>query len=102
MEKHYAERDIELLDDLGGYYFRHVCAMTGEGLHSKSDIAAELGYRDAQLAEANLAAVKAGEKANELRVALEGCLEMAHAVDNLGLIGVEWALLDAKIKELLA
>lgn len=42
----YKERDIMDLDDAGGYYFRHVNAMTGEKLHSKSDIAAELGHRD--------------------------------------------------------
>lgn len=44
--KQYAERDTTALDEHGGYYFRHVSAMTGERLHSKSDIAAELGHRD--------------------------------------------------------
>lgn len=44
--KHYAERDAKALDDAGGYYVRHVSAMTSEKLHSKSDIAAELGHRD--------------------------------------------------------
>lgn len=39
----YAERDIE---DQGGHYARHVNAMTAEGLHAKSDIAAELAHRD--------------------------------------------------------
>lgn len=38
--------DIEALDNKGGYYARHVHAMTAEGLTSKSDIAAELAYRD--------------------------------------------------------
>ncbi len=42
----YAERNPMKLDEAGNYYFKHVDAMTGEGLHSKSDIAAELGYRD--------------------------------------------------------
>ena len=42
----YGGRDIMSLDDAGGHYSRHVSAMTGEGLHSKSDIAAELAYRD--------------------------------------------------------
>ena len=46
MSKQYAERDASALDEAGGYYIRHVSAMTKEGLHSKSDIAAELGYRD--------------------------------------------------------
>lgn len=39
----YAKRDLE---ELGRYYFRHLNAMTREGLHSKSDIAAELATRD--------------------------------------------------------
>ena len=41
-KKHYAERDICEQK----YYADHVSAMTGEGLHSKSDIAAELAHRD--------------------------------------------------------
>ena len=44
--KYYAERDIEALDRAGWYYSRHVEAMTAEGLHAKSDIAAELAHRD--------------------------------------------------------
>lgn len=52
--KLYAERDIQELDrrgkfSVGNYYSRHVSAMTSEGLHSKSDIAAELAYRDAEI-----------------------------------------------------
>lgn len=42
----YAERDAMALDVAGGYYTKHVCAMTSEQLHSKGDIAAELAYRD--------------------------------------------------------
>lgn len=42
----YAERDIDVLDEIGGFYSRHVSAMTSESLHSKSAIAAELAYRD--------------------------------------------------------
>lgn len=45
-EKQYAERDAYELDVAGNYYCRHVSAMTSEGLHSKGDIAAELGHRD--------------------------------------------------------
>lgn len=44
--KQYAERDAYELDKSGGYYVRHVMAMTSEKLHAKSDIAAELGHRD--------------------------------------------------------
>ncbi|ATE85706.1 hypothetical protein KGB36_gp46 [Shigella phage Sf11 SMD-2017] len=42
----YAERDIDILDETGGFYSQHVSAMTSESLHSKSAIAAELAYRD--------------------------------------------------------
>jgi hypothetical protein len=37
------------LDEDGNYYHRHVYAMTREELHSKSNIAAELAWRDRQL-----------------------------------------------------
>lgn len=46
MSDHYAQRPLE---DLGEYYCRHVQAMTRESLHSKSDIAAELAWRDREL-----------------------------------------------------
>ncbi|MDO9345079.1 MAG: hypothetical protein Q7T99_16505 [Pseudomonas sp.] len=46
--KRYAERDIMQLDRDGNHYCNHVLAMTAEGLHSKSDIAAELAFRDSQ------------------------------------------------------
>lgn len=45
-KKRYAKRDHMALDKAGGYYIRHVSAMTGEELHWKSAIAGELGYRD--------------------------------------------------------
>lgn len=51
MKKNYAERDIMEMDNVGGYYRRHVSAITAEELHSKSDIAAELGHRDMVVAE---------------------------------------------------
>ena len=44
----YALRDIEQLDD---YYMVHIDAMTVEDLRSKSDIAAELAFRDKRIAE---------------------------------------------------
>ncbi len=50
-DKQYAERDIMDLDISGNHYSRHISAMTREGLHSKSDIAAELAWRDARIAE---------------------------------------------------
>ncbi|MCP1316414.1 hypothetical protein [Halomonas sp. 707B3] len=50
MANQYAERDIMALDKHGGHYTRHLSAMTGEALHDKSDIAAELAWRDAEIA----------------------------------------------------
>lgn len=49
MTKLYAKRDIMALDRQGNYYCRHASAMTGEKLHDKSDIAAELAWRDAKI-----------------------------------------------------
>lgn len=50
-EKQYAESDLMAMDFAGEHYCRHISAMTREELHSKSDIAAELGWRDMQIAE---------------------------------------------------
>jgi hypothetical protein len=44
----YGKRDAMSLEP---HYSRHVGAMTTEGLHAKSDIAAELAYRDARIAQ---------------------------------------------------
>ena len=44
----YAERDALELEP---WFSRHLSAMTGEALHSKSDIACELAFRDAAIAE---------------------------------------------------
>ncbi|RBO13347.1 hypothetical protein [Pantoea sp. 3_1284] len=50
-EKIYGDRDLMAMDIAGNHYCRHVDHMTRESLHSKSDIAAELGWRDMQIAE---------------------------------------------------
>lgn len=50
-DKQYAERNAWELDKAGGYYMRHVQAMTAEALHSKADIAAELAHRDMRIDE---------------------------------------------------
>jgi hypothetical protein len=50
----YADRDAQELDKDGGYYCRHVMAMTAERLHSKRDIACELAYRDKRIDELEL------------------------------------------------
>ncbi len=49
IEKQYPEVCPMELDIDGGYYGRHVDAMTRENLHSKSDIAAQLGARDREI-----------------------------------------------------
>lgn len=54
-ERQYAERKI--WPDLHPYYERHVSVMTGEGLHDKASIAAELAHRDKQI-DALLAALR--------------------------------------------
>lgn len=36
---------------LGELYICHIMAMTAEGLHAKSDIAAQLAWRDAEIAK---------------------------------------------------
>lgn len=49
--KQYAKRDLMAMDVAGNHYCWHVDHMTREKLHSKSDIAAELGWRDMQIAK---------------------------------------------------
>jgi len=51
MIQQYTARDVMLLDETGGYYARHVEALTAEKLHNKSSIAAELAFRDATIDE---------------------------------------------------
>lgn len=65
----YKDRCPMALDAAGGYYFRHVNAMTGEKLHSKADIAAELGYRDLII--------------DELVFALKATLPLLHTGDEI-------------------
>jgi len=46
----YAKRNTEAQ---GSHYTKHVCHMTGEGLHDKSEIAAELAHRDIEIERLN-------------------------------------------------
>ena len=48
----YADRDVE---GQGAVYIKHVSAMTGEDLHFKSDIAAELAHRDIEILQLKIA-----------------------------------------------
>lgn len=49
MEKQYGQRDPIALEKAGGYFTRHMQAMTAEGLFDKSAIAEELAWRDMQI-----------------------------------------------------
>lgn len=69
-DKLYAERDIMQLDIDGNFYCRHVSHMTSEGLHSKSDIAAELGWRDFRIAELERQRDELAAENQELREAI--------------------------------
>ena len=51
----YGSRNPMELDKAGNYYCKHVMAMTAEGLHSKSDIALEIGHRDKLIDELKVA-----------------------------------------------
>ncbi|GHW89949.1 hypothetical protein FXE84_17800 [Vibrio cholerae] len=67
----YQERDIIELDNAGNHYGKHVLAMTREDLRSKSDIAAELGYRDMvidKLTEENKQLQEALEQAKAMSI----------------------------------
>ena len=93
MSKNYQNRNIQLLDKRGGYYFRHVSALTGEGLHSKSAIAAELAYRDAVIAHL-VWEIKVAATALELNgtATLEGrreCAERLTAALDFKFLGLE-------------
>lgn len=46
MSKLYNNRELEAMEP---HFTRHLSAMTGEGLHNKVDIAAELAFRDAEI-----------------------------------------------------
>ncbi|MEY3760048.1 MAG: Shigella phage Sf11 [Pseudomonadota bacterium] len=59
MIEQYAKRNLTELDNQGGFYTRHLSAMTFEKLNGKSAIAAELAYRDMLI--------------NEMRNALLSC-----------------------------
>ena len=67
MTKLYKERNHE---DLEPYLFNHMMAMTGEGLHSKADIAAELAFRDKRIEELEEALARSEEEVWELAASL--------------------------------
>ena len=72
--KHYAKRDP---DAQGIHYTNHVSAMTTEGLHAKSAIAAELAHRDIEI-ERLRAALAAPAQAAAQQGAAYAALEKKH------------------------
>lgn len=81
--KHYADRNIIALDKAGGYYSRHVMALTREDLHSKSDIAAELAWRDAEIDRLKAVLAKAiAPKAEPAMSTWERLLQLANEESN--------------------
>lgn len=80
MSNQYEERDAMELDRVGNFYTCHVVAMTKEGLQSKADIAAELGYRDMVIdqQQAEINALKA--HVERLRVYMESLVEESTGV----------------------
>jgi hypothetical protein len=69
--RRYAERNIV---KQGQPYFDHVSAMTAEGLHAKSAIAAELAHRDIEIATLTA-------ELGAMREALEAMLAAAPSMD---------------------
>ncbi len=88
--KLYARRDHQAL---GEHYLKHLGAMTAEDLHAKSDIAAELAYRDAHIEhqERELAAARA-ELERAMKVVRAGIFWKKH---DAPVGGSAWALLGA-------
>lgn len=76
--KQYAEREYDELDFAGGYYSRHVYAMTAEGLNAKHQIAGELGFRDMLIDQLN---EKIRNLENQILEADHLVSEMQHIID---------------------
>ena len=60
--------DERIPEELGEHYIRHVSAMTGEKLHNKSDIAAELAFRDCVIATKDATITALGQELARLQV----------------------------------
>ena len=76
-QRHYAKRDHMAQGD---YYTRHVSAMTGEDLHRKSAIAAELAHRDMLVDTLRARVAELEAEVQRLRAAL--CLFMSAGFGN--------------------
>lgn len=98
MTKLYDEdRDAFELDKAGGYYTRHVVAMTKEGLHSKSDIAAELAYRDMVIDELKAQVEQLREE--KVQAGRDGFIAGIRRCDNFIGPDYAWVVTDADADE---
>lgn len=87
--RQYAKRDCMKLDKDGGYYSRHVSAMTAEGLHEKSDIAAELAVRDALLDQAQ---DKQNKMEKEIEIIRDGLGEISECIVPVNKDKLDWLI----------
>lgn len=86
----YPQQDAE---ELGEFYFRHLDAMTTERLHSKSDIAAQLAWRDRELERLRQV------KPRTLYIILEGGLvQNVCADDPTDFAGIDVRIIDYDIE----
>lgn len=86
--KHYESRDIMALDKSGNYYCRHVSALTRENLVGKSEIAAELGYRDMIIDQLEMKLKAANDQISmqSLKEAMQESIEKS----NMNLVSGKW------------
>ena len=78
--KHYAKRDP---DAQGIHYINHVSAMTTEGLHAKSAIAAELAHRDIEIERLRAALATPAQAAALVSPSGDGFMAAVNEMDGL-------------------
>ena len=78
--KHYAKRDPEAQ---GTHYENHVSAMTTEGLHAKSAIAAELAHRDIEIERLRAALAAPAQAAALVTPSDDGFMAAVNEMDGL-------------------
>jgi len=83
MTKLYADRDTNALEP---HYYKHVNAMTTERLHAKSHIAAELAWRDKEIARLRKALSEvrniASDRERFVMLGPRGFIAAVHVVDD--------------------
>ena len=79
-KKHYAKRDPE---SQGIHYENHVSAMTTEGLHAKSAIAAELAHRDIEIERLRAALATPAQVAALVSPSDDGFMSAVNEMDGL-------------------